>query len=342
MKKHITLAAVLALATGNLFAFGALPLDTNKDKANEVGSILSIQKEKQDNAQKVEYISGVFMKGSINRTNSKVDFAEKNLNITFTEDGKGNIVYKIVKTNKFETADINMKSEADYRSTNLEDCTDAVFAIVTLLDKNNKELQTSKIYITTVETQSLTSSAPARSSYDRNYPLPEKDAKGNCARCGAADPYHCNEAGIGPCDGSKKAAAPAKKTAEAVKDHSDCDRYHCKYNGYVGPCEDDKVYDYKGPAEKNHAKDCKDPYHCDCPEVGAAPVKKATSAKVPTKVITETVKIHNADCVDQYHCDCPTKDVKRTVAKELVEEKVHNADCVDKYHCNCPTKQVYR
>lgn len=63
---------------------------------------------------------------------------------------------------------------------------------------------------------------------------------------------------------------------------------------------------------------------------------------VPTKMTTETVKEHRSDCKDPYHCDCPEVTRQVIVPMQEVDVKVHNADCKDKYHCDCPTKKVFQ
>lgn len=336
MKRYITLAAVLAFATSNLFAFGALPLDTKKNETNKLGEILADKKTKQENTKKVEHITGVFMGANAADQNfQRIDFSEKALKVSFFADG-GSIIYDITKNSKFDTADVNMQTKNRYGNTSDPHAPMDVIAVITLL-KNGKEVQTSSITVTIVEALDLNSGVYGQPT---THSTVSKDQNGSCTRCGARDPYHCNSSATGPCDKAttKKPAKKAEAKPENL-DHSDCDRYHCKHNGYIGPCVDDKVYDYKGPAQKNHAKDCKDPYHCDCPEVSET---KAAVAKVPTKVVTEFVTMHKDDCFDQYHCTCPTKEVKRTVNKDLVDEKVHKSSCIDKYHCDCPTKKVYR
>lgn len=82
-----------------------------------------------------------------------------------------------------------------------------------------------------------------------------------------------------------------------------------------------------------------DRYHHSCKPKAAA---KETASNPGTKVITRMEKQHAKDCLDKYHCDCPEKPVKVTVAKEAHHVKIHTKDCLDKYHCDCPTEVEYR
>lgn len=63
---------------------------------------------------------------------------------------------------------------------------------------------------------------------------------------------------------------------------------------------------------------------------------------IPTKYIIDIYKEHKPDCKDPYHCDCPQKYRKVLVNMEPVEVKDHTSDCVDRYHCDCPSHIEYK
>lgn len=184
------------------------------------------------------------------------------LDITFTIEFKkgvsyGNIVYKAVKTAKFDTLEFNMETTKPSQEGGNPHAAVDIYAIVSVL-KGAKEIQTGKIKLVTVDAISLSSGVPAETKVN-NTAAPTQDGK--CSRCGSNDPYHCGDNGVGPC--SEKAKIPTKVITVTEKVHeADCvDNIHCNC-----PETSKKVKVAMEEIDvKVHAADCKDNNHCDCP-----------------------------------------------------------------------------
>jgi hypothetical protein len=111
----------------------------------------------------------------------------------------------------------------------------------------------------------------------------------------------------------------------------------CTYNNYTAP-EWGANFNADGTCKDCGEKDS-DIYHH---HIYCQPKKEATQQKVPTKTIEVWEKQHAKDCRDPYHCDCPQHKIEKIVPKEKTYVKVHKEDCVDKYHCDCPEAIEYR
>jgi hypothetical protein len=269
MKNKIFLLTILVLASSSVFAFDAFK--PNQDQAKDVTQKLESAKqasEKQSAAQ-VKYITGTILEGSF----SKDQLAGKNgvtlkqgiINITFYVEPKkgsiyGDIVYKAVKTDKFDTLEFNMETA---RLSKSDPHSPVDVSVIVTAVKNGKEVQTGKAIVLTVEALSLYSIEPSSSASD--YQGPSAGPDGKCTRCGSNDPYHCNGSYTGPCEkkDSAKTSVPTKVVYEEDVVHvAGCkDPYHCGC-----PTEQvRKVVPMEKVEVKVHKADCKDPYHCDCP-----------------------------------------------------------------------------
>lgn len=272
MKNRIFLFTVLFLASTSVFAFDAFK--PNKDQANDVAQKLESAKQasEKEAAAQVKYITGTVLEGSFSKDQlagkDGVTLKQGIINITFYVEPKkgssyGDIVYKAVKTDKFDTLEFNMETE---KLVSGDPHAPVDVSVIVSAIKNGKEVQTGKAVVLTVEALSLYSIEPSSSDKNDNQG-PSIGADGKCTRCGSSDPYHCNGSYTGPCNGEKKdtvkTSVPTKVVyQEEVVHVPGCkDPYHCG-------CPTEQVRKVV-PMEKVHVKvhkaDCQDPYHCDCP-----------------------------------------------------------------------------
>ncbi len=266
MKNRIFLFTVLFLASSSVFAFDAFK--PNQDQANDVAQKLESAKQasEKEAAAQVKYITGTVLEGSFSKDQlagkDGVTLKQGVINITFYVEPKkgssyGDIVYKAVKTDKFDTLEFNMETA---RLSKSDPHSPVDVSVIVSAIKNGKEVQTGKALILTVEALSLYSIEPSSSAADYQAP-----ASSVCPKCGSRDPHHCVECCTGTPEkkDTVKSATPTKVVYEEEVVHvpSCKDPYHCgcptEQVKKVVPME--KVY------VKQHTADCKDKYHCDCP-----------------------------------------------------------------------------
>lgn len=261
--KFAVLLAVL-LAASNLYAFDAF--NPNATEGKNVSDKLESVKKEQAAAQ-TKYITGTVLEGSFSKNQlagkDGVTLKKGIININFYVEPKkgssyGDIVYKAVKTDKFDTLEFNMETA---KLTSSDPHAPVDISVIVSAVKNGKEVQSGEALLLTVEALSLYSMEPSSSVSDN---CPSVGADGKCTKCGSEDPYHCNCDYTGPCNKKDTAKAVPTKTVyvEEVVHVPGCkDPYHCGC-----PTEQvKKTVPMQKVEVKVHKADCKDPYHCDCP-----------------------------------------------------------------------------
>ncbi len=229
MKKYTILTLTTLFAVSSAFALPAFKADGNKEVSNKVGNVLEqkIQDQKKETFVKVyenKLAEGYFSSIAIKTPSFKSETFNANVTIAEKNGKTGDIVLSIFAPEGTKAA---VKLERHYVNGISNDPHAAVELIVHV-NINGKETEFVAAQLEAIELAYIV-------DYDvlsKNLPL--EDATGKCPRCGAQDPYHCNESHTGPC--VDKTAKPQKPAQEVIW-------------------------------ERQHDKDCNDEYHCHCPSV---------------------------------------------------------------------------
>lgn len=253
MKKQITILLALAI-TAPVFALPSFNPEGNVEKVAVVEKVL------QDKAPVNNTVTGTLVEGSFSTQNlQNTTFQDKALGlIVVFSANKGNIEYRAVSGKKV-TGKVSVKKVLELPNGDSADPHASVEVYAEITAPTAKSVSVSRILVLTTEKQALNDSPV----YTAPTNTVEKDANGNCAKCGAADPYHCGAGSIGPCEKKAAQKVPTKVITVYEKNHlSGCvDPLHCDC-----PETARKVTVQKEEVEvKIHSADCKDQYHCDCP-----------------------------------------------------------------------------